>query len=82
MLETALECEPDSRFDWRDWLRRFESVVQGIHDIDPNGQAIRYPADLKLVPNQGGGYTLSTKHLQFCLASVRLLYHEYDERNC
>jgi len=82
MLEIALECEPDSGFGWRDWLRRFESLVQAVHEIDPNGQAIRYPADIKLVPNQGGGYTLSTKHLESCLASVRSLYHEYDERNC
>lgn len=82
MLETALECEADSGFGWRDWLRWFESVVQGVHHIDPNGQAIRYPDDVKLVPNQGGGYTLSTKHLQSCLETVRSLYHEYDERNC
>ena len=82
MLEVAFECEPASGFGWRDWLRRFESVIQGVHDIDPNGQAIRYPADLKLVANQGGGYTLSTKHLRSCLAVVRALYHEYDRRNC
>lgn len=81
MLETALECERTSGFNWRDWLSRFESVVHAVHEIDPNGQAIRYPTDLQLVAHQGGGYKVSTKHLASCLAIVRLLFHEYDERN-
>jgi hypothetical protein len=81
MLEIALECEPASGFRWRDWLRRFESVVQAIQAIDPDGQALRYPANRHLIANRGGGYSISTKHLTSCLATVRSLYKEYDERN-
>lgn len=82
MLTIALECESASGFHWRDWLSRFASLVNAVHDLDPDGQTIRYPSNTALVPNQGGGYVISTKHLASCLAKVRLLYQEYDERNC
>lgn len=82
MLTTALECEPASGFHWREWLSRFASLVNAVDELDPDGQAIRYPSNTALEPNQGGGYLISTKHLAYSLATVRLLYQEYDERNC
>ncbi len=78
----ALQCEPETGFHWRDWVSRFESLMESVHELDPDGQAVRYPSTKNLVPNQGGGYSISTKHLAVCLSRVRSIYHEYDERNC
>jgi len=82
MLELAIEYEPETEFNWRDWLIRFETLMQSVHELDPDGQSVRYPSTRALVPNQGGGYKISTRHLALCLSSVRSMYHEYDERKC
>lgn len=81
-ITIALECEPETGFHWRDWMSRFESLLESVHELDPDGQSVRYPSAGDLVANQGGGYSISTKHLASCLSGVRAIFHEYDERNC
>lgn len=81
-ISLALEVEPETGFAWRGWLVRFDSLIRAAHDLDPDGQAIRYPSNTKLVPNQGGGYAISTKRLSSCLAEMRQIYQDYDQRRC
>mgnify|MGYP001258225340 CR=1 FL=1 len=78
----ALECERASGFDRREWLDRFESLIRGVHEMDPDGQSIRYPSSLNMAPNHGGGYAISTKHLARCIAEAREVFGRYGERNC
>ena len=82
LIACALECEPASGFQWREWLGRFEGLIRDVHEIDPDGQSIRYPSSLGMTPNQGGGYMISTKHLELCLSEARQVFGRYDERNC
>lgn len=82
VLAIALGCEPENGFHWRDWAGRFESLLESVHELDPDGQSVRYPSARHLVPNQGGGYSISTKHLASCISGVRTIFQEYEERNC
>jgi hypothetical protein len=78
----ALECERSPRLSRCEWLADMDRWAQAFHDVDPDGQSIRYPADRRQKPNRGGGYAVGMRHLASCLARVRLLYDDYLQRAC
>ena len=81
-LEIALGCEPDSGFHHNEWLTRLQAVVYAIHEVDPDGQSLRYPANGNLIANHGGGYRVSIYHIKRCIEEIKAVYSDFDLRSC
>lgn len=81
-IECAFEYElACGVFDWTKWVKDFSEIIEAVHEFDPDGQMIRYPADKKLTPNLNGKYQTSFRNLENCFAITRAVYDRYDERN-
>lgn len=82
-IRLSFECEMFSTgFDWRQWCEDLGSLIDAVHELDGDGQTVRYPASRDLVPNMRGQYQVSTKNLAACLTEIRSVFNTYDMRDC
>ncbi|MBX3363763.1 MAG: hypothetical protein KF866_03260 [Phycisphaeraceae bacterium] len=71
-----------ANFDRRAWLAHFGEIIDQLHQVDPDGQTLRYPTNRDGVPNLGGKMLVSVTCLErFAQATIEC-FSRFDERGC
>ena len=75
-----LECEC-IHFQYKKWINEFEAIIDVVDFFDPDGQSMRYPADIKGNANLGGKALVSTNDIYCLIKHVRCYFDEYRDKD-
>jgi len=82
-IKLAMEEESrHSAFDYRAWMSTFEEIINQLHQVDPDGQTLRYPFNRHGTPNLGGQIQISLAQLLKFAQHVNACFDVFDERSC
>lgn len=81
MLDYEAEHE-HATFDHRAWLAEFAEIIDQLHQVDPDGQTLRYPANPKGVPNLGGTMPVSVAQVERFATHTTDCFVRFSERSC
>lgn len=70
------------KFDSATWLDDCAAIVAELHEIDPDGQSVRYPENLKGKANLNGQANINVTHLGRFIRRVEQCFVEFVERKC
>lgn len=71
-----------ANFDRLAWLADFTEIINQIHQVDPDGQTLRYPTDRDGAPNLGGKMVVSVGHLERFAQHATKCFSRFRDRAC
>lgn len=86
MIVRALEYEANhaehANFDRRAWLAEFGDIIGQVHQVDPDGQSVRYPTKLNGTENLGKKMVVSIEQLKRFADHAQACFSRFTERRC
>jgi hypothetical protein len=85
-IESCLDSEAahdeHCNFERRAWLAEFETIIDQLDKVDPDGQSLRYPTNQKGAANMDGTMHIDLAQLEQFIQHTAECFREFGERNC
>ncbi len=82
VLDYEADHAEHAGFERGAWLAEFDGIIDQVHQVDPDGQSLRYPASRRGEPNLEGRMAVSIAQLERFARHAEECFSRFDQRKC